>query len=57
MNGLEQVKSALAAALEKAGIAAQADRTIRVMDGHIVHDSLWDGVLIPEEARLGVRAS
>ena len=30
------------------GIAAQADRTVRVMDGKIVHDSLWDGVLIPE---------
>ena len=29
------------------GIAAQADRTVRVMDGRIVHDSLWDGVLIP----------
>lgn len=33
------------------GIAAKADRTIRVMDGHIVHDSLWDGVLIPAEAQ------
>ncbi|MEA4953936.1 MAG: ABC transporter ATP-binding protein [Pseudoflavonifractor sp.] len=32
------------------GIAAKADRTIRVMDGHIVHDSLWDGILIPAEA-------
>ena len=31
-------------------IAAQADRTVRVMDGKIVHDSLWDGVLIPETA-------
>ena len=30
------------------GIAAQADRTVRVMDGRIVHDSLWDGVLIPD---------
>ena len=29
-------------------IAAQADRTVRVMDGKIVHDSLRDGVLIPE---------
>ncbi|SBV95536.1 ABC transporter, ATP-binding protein [uncultured Eubacteriales bacterium] len=29
------------------GIAAQADRTVRMMDGKIVHDSLWDGVLIP----------
>ena len=28
------------------GIAAQADRTVRVKDGKIVHDSLWDGVLI-----------
>ena len=28
------------------GIAAQADRTVRVMDGKIVHDSLWDGVLV-----------
>ena len=27
------------------GIAAQADRTVRVKDGRIVHDSLWDGVL------------
>jgi len=30
------------------GIAAQADRTVRVMDGKIVHDSLWDGILIPD---------
>ena len=29
------------------GIAAQADRTVRVMDGKIVHDSLWDGILVP----------
>ena len=28
------------------GIAAQADRTVRVKDGRIVHDSLWDGVLV-----------
>ena len=28
------------------GIAAQANRTVRVMDGKIVHDSLWDGVLV-----------
>ena len=28
------------------GIAAQAHRTVRVMDGKIVHDSLWDGVLV-----------
>lgn len=28
------------------GIAAQADRTVRVKDGRIVHDSLWDGVLL-----------
>ena len=27
------------------GIAAQADRTVRVKDGRIGHDSLWDGVL------------
>lgn len=33
------------------GIAAKADRTIRVVDGRIVHDSLWDGVLIPAEAQ------
>ena len=33
------------------GIAAQTDRTVRVMDGKIVHDSLWDGVLVPELAR------
>ena len=39
------------------GIAAQADRTVRVMDGHIVHDSLRDGVLVPAEARSEVRAS
>ncbi len=39
------------------GIAAQADRTVRVMDGHIVHDSLWDGVLVPDEATLGVKVS
>ena len=30
------------------GIAAQADRTVRVMDGKIVHDSLWDGILLPD---------
>ena len=35
------------------GIAAQADRTVRVMDGRIVHDSLWDGVLIPELGAAG----
>ena len=28
------------------GIAAQAHRTVRVMDGKIVHDSLWDGTLM-----------
>ena len=28
------------------GIAAQAHRTVRVMDGKIVHDGLWDGVLV-----------
>ena len=28
------------------GIAAQADRTVRGKDGRIVHDSLWDGVLV-----------
>ena len=39
------------------GIAAQADRTVRVMDGHIVHDSLWDGALVPAEGRAEVRAS
>jgi len=40
------------------GIAAKADRTIRVMDGKIVHDSLWDGVLVPglEGAAAGERA-
>ncbi|BDF70632.1 macrolide ABC transporter ATP-binding protein [Oscillospiraceae bacterium] len=35
------------------GIAAQADRTVRVMDGKIVHDSLWDGVLVPGLAVAG----
>ncbi len=39
------------------GIAAQADRTVRVMDGRIVHDSLWDGVLIPAETPTGVNVS
>nr|WP_207720760.1 ABC transporter ATP-binding protein [Lawsonibacter celer] len=39
------------------GIAAQADRTIRVMDGHIVHDSLWDGILVPAEAAAGVKGA
>ena len=29
-------------------IAAQARRTVRVKDGHILHDSAWDGVLMPE---------
>ena len=33
------------------GIAAQADRTVRVMDGKIVHDSLWDGILVPDLAQ------
>ena len=28
-------------------IAAQARRTVQVRDGHIVHDSVWDGVLVP----------
>ena len=28
-------------------IAAQARRTVQVRDGHIVHDSAWDGVLMP----------
>ena len=28
------------------GIAARAHRTVRVKDGKIVHDSLWDGVLV-----------
>ena len=32
------------------GIAAQADRTVRVMDGKIVHDSLWDGILVDLQA-------
>ena len=31
------------------GIAAQTSRTVRVKDGKIVHDSLWDGVLVPEQ--------
>ena len=31
------------------GIAAQTNRTVRVKDGKIVHDSLWDGVLVPEQ--------
>ena len=31
------------------GIAAQPSRTVRVKDGKIVHDSLWDGVLVPEQ--------
>ena len=31
-------------------IAAQADRTVRVMDGAIVHDSLWDGAAGAERA-------
>ena len=32
------------------GIAAQAHRTVRVMDGKIVHDSLWDGILVDLQA-------
>ena len=28
------------------GIAAQADRRVQVKDGHIVHDTLWDGVRV-----------
>ncbi|MDY4180339.1 MAG: ABC transporter ATP-binding protein [Pseudoflavonifractor sp.] len=28
------------------GIAAQARRTVRVMDGRIIHDSRWDGKLL-----------
>lgn len=31
-------------------IAAQARRSIRLKDGHIVHDSAWDGVLLGETA-------
>ena len=34
------------------GIAAQADRTVRVKDGKIVHDSLWDGVLVDLDTRV-----
>lgn len=29
-------------------IAAQARRTVQVKDGHIIHDSLWDGVLLAQ---------
>ncbi len=39
------------------GIAAQADRTVRVMDGHIVHDSLRDGEDILTGVPSEVRAS
>ncbi|MCI9264946.1 MAG: macrolide ABC transporter ATP-binding protein, partial [Oscillospiraceae bacterium] len=39
------------------GIAAQADRTVRVMDGHIVHDSLRDGEDILTGGPSEVRAS
>ena len=31
-------------------IAAQARRTVQVKDGHIIHDSLWDGVLLAQPA-------
>ncbi|MGE4353065.1 MAG: ABC transporter ATP-binding protein [Oscillospiraceae bacterium] len=30
------------------GIAAQTRRTIKLIDGHIVHDSQWDGIIMPE---------
>ncbi|MEQ2456375.1 ABC transporter ATP-binding protein [Flavonifractor hominis] len=33
------------------GIAAQADRRVQVKDGHIVHDTLWDGVCVDWSAR------
>lgn len=36
-------------------IAAQARRTVQVKDGHIIHDSLWDGVLLAQPAG-GARA-
>lgn len=36
-------------------IAAQARRTVQVKDGHIIHDSLWDGVILAQPAG-GARA-
>lgn len=36
-------------------IAAQARRTVQVKDGHIIHDSLWDGFLLAQPAG-GARA-
>jgi putative ABC transport system ATP-binding protein len=35
------------------GIAAQADRIVRMMDGKIVHDSLWDEGPIPDRVCAG----
>lgn len=47
LHGLHEEGTTVILITHDNGIAAQADRTVRVMDGRIVHDSLWDGVLIP----------
>ena len=50
LSGGQQQRVAIARA-----IAAQARRTVQVKDGHIIHDSLWDGVLLAQPAG-GARA-
>ena len=46
MKGLNRQGTTVILITHDNGIAAQAHRTVRVMDGKIVHDSLWDGVLV-----------
>ena len=46
LHGLHDDGSTIILITHDNGIAAQADRTVRVKDGRIVHDSLWDGVLV-----------
>ena len=46
LHGLHDDGSTIILITHDNGIAAQADRTVRVKDGKIVHDSLWDGVLV-----------
>ena len=55
MRSLNEMGTTVILITHDNGIAAQADRTVRVVDGHIVHDSLWDGILVPSDAAVGVR--
>ena len=49
MRWLNNVGTTVILSTHDHGIAAQTSRTVRVKDGKIVHDSLWDGVLVPEQ--------